>query len=149
MPKEILELAPHHIEAFLAQGKDMEYIKRLDDVLYVHKWAIENMQDLEIRRWTNIKIFSVNDLHKSGRFKNSKKTRVDTALQTLVEWQVLDEPFKQENGKGRPAILCHVNPYWLPDADHTIEQLHEGWINWLLAEDAPQEKGEKGGTANA
>ena len=71
--------------------------RRIDDGLFTLRWSSENSETPE----SEIKTVKISSLHRSGRFKNGKKTRVDNALRDLEILKLIAMSTSKGRSNGR------------------------------------------------
>ncbi len=109
-------------------GWDADYFRYLSDIFFAHYWVIKNVRQIEDKNGEALLVFNINKLHKSSRFKDSKRERVTMALNALIHWQICSEPFKLITGRWRPQLVCRVESNYLPETDSDIETIHNSWL---------------------
>lgn len=95
------KLITHAQAAFGAMGDD----PLIADAKWTLRWLTAHAQSDEKARY----FVNQNELHKSGRFKNSKLERLTKALEILRERNILSPQQKESTG-GRPALRWYINP---------------------------------------
>ncbi len=129
MVRPITEIPKHWIGLLQEKhGWDAAYFHSLSDMFFAHRWIAKNAKNIEAENGETSLVFSINKLHKSSRFKDSKKERVIEALRPLIHWRICSEPFKLTNGHWRPQVVCRVEPNHLPETDSDIETVHNSWL---------------------
>jgi hypothetical protein len=132
MPRKLFELEPQ-------QAKDLkdkaafsdEHLKTLDDLFYISRWIDSNFKLLEFDG-QQARVFNLNTLHKTARFKNSKKGRIDAALKFAAQWSICSEPFLHPNDKGPPSMLCRINPEFKPVSTDALKKWQQKSVDWLM-----------------
>lgn len=99
------KLLEHAIVAFDSMGGDPV----VNDAKFALNWA---MSHHEVDTVSGARFIRQNELHKSGRFKNSKLERVLKALEVLLERHIVSPRrfLEPASGKGRPASIFYLNP---------------------------------------